>query len=508
MQEQDAQVYKGEAGSSPTPRDLLAPIFRWRRLVVVSFSGILLGAVLSGILLPKEYDAQMKILVRRERIDPVVTPDRDSQPQFRNEVREEELNSEVELLKSRDLLEEVVTTCGLHESSNESIWARILSVFEPRQMLSEGEKDIRVPQAARRLEKALQAKPIKKTNLIKVSYKSTDPQLAARVLRTLASLYMDKHLTVHRPPGAFDFFQQQTERYREQLVAAEKRLAEFSRGEGVVAAKLEKEITLQKLAEFESTLKETHTAAAEAGKRVQDLEVQLAKTPLRLTTQVRIADNAALLQSLKSTLLSLELKRTELLTKFSPTYQAVLEVDTQIAQTRAAIEAALDAPVRDETTDRDPTHEWLRGELVKYRTELAALQARAQSTARVVRVYQEKASVLDQKETIQQDLMREVKSAEENYLLYLHKQEEARISDAMDRQRIVNVAIAEAATVPSLPSNSPWMLTVLIGGLLASLVSVGLAFVSDYLDPSLRTPDEVQALLNMPVLAAVPKNGR
>jgi len=105
-------------------------------------------------------------------------------------------------------------------------------------------------------------------------------------------------------------------------------------------------------------------------------------------------------------------------------------------------------------------------------------------------------------------LLRAAKAAEENYLLYLRKKEEARISEALDQKRIVNVALAEAATVPSLPSSPRWSWTLLLGGVLASLVSVGLAFVSDYLEPSFRTPDELQDLLNLPVLAAMPKNDR
>ena len=52
----------------------------------------------------------------------------------------------------------------------------------------------------------------------------------------------------------------------------------------------------------------------------------------------------------------------------------------------------------------------------------------------------------------QDDLVRDVKTAEDNYLLYLRKREEARISDALDSKRIVNVSIAEAATVPALPT--------------------------------------------------------
>ena len=68
---------------------------------------------------------------------------------------------------------------------------------------------------------------VKKTDLIEVSYKTADPQLAYRVLSTLADSYLEKHLGVHRPPGAFEFFQQETEQYRKNLEQAEARLARF-----------------------------------------------------------------------------------------------------------------------------------------------------------------------------------------------------------------------------------------------------------------------------------------
>ena len=73
---------------------------------------------------------------------------------------------------------------------------------------------------------------------------------------------------------------------------------------------------------------------------------------------------------MKSTLLTLELKRTELLSKFDPTYRPVQEIEKQIRDTRAAIEGEKNAPVRDETTDQDPTYEWVKSELVKAQSEL------------------------------------------------------------------------------------------------------------------------------------------
>ena len=117
----------------------------------------------------------------------------------------------------------------------------------------------------------MQVEVLKKTNLIAVTYKSTDPQLAARVLDTLANLYLEKHVTVHRPPGEFDFFKQEAEQYRNGLASAEGRLAAYGRNNGVVSAELEK-LTVRKLTEFESALQETQAAIAETKQRIRASE--------------------------------------------------------------------------------------------------------------------------------------------------------------------------------------------------------------------------------------------
>jgi uncharacterized protein involved in exopolysaccharide biosynthesis len=113
---------------------------------------------------------------------------------------------------------------------------------------------------------------------------------------------------------------------------------------------------------------------------------------------------------------------------------------------------------------------------------------------------------MGQEEIKQADLLRAQKADEDNYLLYLRKQEEARISDALDRQRISNVVVAEAATIPFKPQGRR-LLIMMIGGFLACLLSVMLGFAVDYWNPSFRTPDEVESFLDSPVVAAFPKNG-
>jgi uncharacterized protein involved in exopolysaccharide biosynthesis len=211
------------------------------------------------------------------------------------------------------------------------------------------------------------------------------------------------------------------------------------------------------------------------------------------------------MQQLKTTLLELELKRTGLLERFKPDYRPVQEVQKQIDETIDTIKKAQNSPALEETKDRNPSYEWLRAELTKSNAELASLHARADGTLSVIRQYRAQLRMIDVNGAAQQHLLREVKEAEGNDLLYKQKREESRIGDALDRQRIVNVAIAEAANVPALPAHPRWALTLLVGILLAGLVSPGVAYAVDYFDSSLRTPDELRDVLQIPVLAALPK---
>lgn len=505
MDEQDFPSNAFRPERLPTLRDIVTPLFRHRRLVLLTFMGLVLGTILGIIFLANDYQAKMTILVKRERVDAAVSPARDAALANAGDVTEEELNSEVELLKSRDLLEKVVLACNLDESQPSPLWRRLFPTASAHGPDDGRHNAKHVSQAVSVLENKLQIEPLKKTDLIQVTYDSSDPQLAARVLDALGNLYLEKTVAVHSSPGAFKFFQTESQQYDQDLRTAETRLTEFDRDKGVADPELEKKIALQKLADFEANFSATQVAIKEAEKRAQTVENQLASTPQQTMFQVRTSDNPYLMEQLKTTLLNLELKRTELLEKFEPDYRPVQEVQQQIQQTLDAIAKAEKSPVREETTDRNPSYDWLRSELTKSSAELASLHARATETLSVMHQYRTRLGVIDVNGATQQDLLREVKEAEGNYLLYVQKREEARIGDALDRQRIVNVAIAEAATVPALPAHPHWALTLLLGTLLAGLASPGLALAVDYFDPSLRTPEELRETLRIPVLATLPK---
>src|SRR5438093_3980498 len=97
---------------APTLRDWAAIGFRHARLMTFCFLFIFGAVLLITLFTPRQYEAELKILVKGERADPLVTPEKDSLMP-RPEVTEQDVNSEVELLKSRDLLEKLALATGI-----------------------------------------------------------------------------------------------------------------------------------------------------------------------------------------------------------------------------------------------------------------------------------------------------------------------------------------------------------------------------------------------------------
>jgi uncharacterized protein involved in exopolysaccharide biosynthesis len=474
-----------------TLRDVAAVFFRRPRLFLVSFLLVLIAGILYALLAPS-YKAEMKVLVRRGRIDPAVTPTETAPPLVqREEITEEELNSEVELLQDQDILRKVVLDTGL---ANKVPW------FSG---LGGGDREEEIARAVNRLARKLNVQPVRKSHLITVSYASSDRMLSAAVLKALADEYLERHVAIRRPSGQQTFFEQQVQQSRRALDDAESQLVRFTREKKVVSAALERDLTLQKLSEAESADLGLQASVTEAAERVRSLEAKLNELPERRIAQVRNADNPQLQEKLKSKLLELELKRTELLTKFQPSYRLVQEIDQQIAQAKAVIESEGSKPLRDELTESNPEFEWASSERMKALVELQVLLKRQGVSRAQLAGYKQTAEEFGESVLTQGDLQRKLKAAEDKYLLYSNKREEARIGDALDENGILNVALAEEPRVPALPTWPLWAGTCLSFAA-ACVFSSGMAFAADYFDPSFRTPDEVFDLLGAPVLASLP----
>jgi uncharacterized protein involved in exopolysaccharide biosynthesis len=479
-------IVSSHVPASLTPRDLAATLFRRPRLVVASFGFTLLATMLF-VIFSARYESHFKVLLRRGRFDPVVSSQPASTMDFtRPDITEEELNSEVELLRDEDLLKQVVKM------------AELVPAGTP-----DRERPAEIEHAARQLSRRLDVDALKKSNLIQVSYKDASPERAARVLAALSTLYVQKHTNLQRPPGEIQFFNQQTAESEKRLHQSEADLVHFTRARGVVSAAMERDIALQKLGEADAAYRQIDQDRVEAEHRISSLQEQLKSFPSRSVTVKRWADNPEVLEKMKTHLLELQLKRADLLSRFEPSYRLVQEVEKEITETRAEIAGEALTPVRDETTDKDPNYEWARMEMEKSQVQRDGLRARQSDAFTQVASLRMFAQQRQADSVDQQDLMRTAKAEEDNYLLYLRKREEARIGDALDDRRILNVTIVEPPIAAALPVH-PMPLYVLLALGLAAAVSIGAGFTSEYFDPTIRTPDEACKLLAVPVLAWLP----
>jgi len=518
-----ARALSRPQSSVPAVQDMLCMVDRQRQVALVVFMAIFAFAMVYGLLLSDRYEARMEILVEQQqlrRADPVMTGDPNAQPVVnqQNVTSDEILNSEIALLRSQDVLRQVVTRCGLDQKPGlwfgaiDALWniaghlnmtGALNSVATYLPMLQKPSREAATEKAVSRLAGKLQIEVIKLSDVISISYRSGKPQQAAAVLHALGDVYLNEHVLAHRPAGELEFFQKQTSEAHDVLASAEQKLVSFTQNGGVANGETQLQDALKRLSDTKAAEDQTQAEIAGTEYSVSALENQASKIPERETTVLKSSDSALLLQQFKSSLLDLQMKRTQLLTQYQPTYPLVVEVDQQIAQAKAALADAQKSQVQEKTTDRDPNYEQVQENLTRSRVDLAGLRARAMSLAGEYAADEKQVRWLEQQGMSQQDLLRQAKAAEDNYLLLLHKAQEARISEALDKRRIFNVSIVQTASAPALPVHPAWWY-VMYGGLLSVLIAFAAAAGADRMDPTLRTSDEVEGILHTPVLVVLP----
>jgi uncharacterized protein involved in exopolysaccharide biosynthesis len=486
-------------------REVVSPLFRRSRILLLTFLAFLTLTALVAFLVPAPYKAHMAVLVKRDRLDPLVSTEATTQVITGSpSVTEEETNSEVELLQSHDVLEKVVLASGLDKSHNDTWVSRAMGgiggLLQPNQTDAD-----RLENAVRKLAKKLKVETgTTKSNLIDVTYKSPDPHLSYAVMHALANFYMDKHVEVHRPLGSADFFSGEADKYKRALDASEQRLRDFSRDQGLSAPDVERTDLAQQVANAIGQLQQAGQLAAADQAHIHNDEAQLRSTPERSPTIQQLGPADKLLEDLTEQFVAAKAKRAQLAVKYDAQYPLVREADDEVAQIQAAIDAGEKTKYLTATTDKDPTYEEIRQDLAKTKADAASQRASIAALKSGIKDMQTQMVALDAKALQQQDLLRDVKVNEDNYLLYQSKWQQQQTSDALDRTRISNVAIADPPEVPALPVYS--ITTLLLAGFAVSVfLSVIAAYVADYLDASFHTPAQVIDILDIPVVVAVPK---
>ena len=288
MLEVNARLRARKDSKRLTLRDLAAPLFRRKWLLIIAFLFVFAAAASLGFLWFHEYESQMTILVSRERLDPVVTSAARNQIGDPPALTDREVNSDAELLRTRDLLEQVVLANGLQNAHR----GEFLSFFRGRQTQAD-----RVSRAVQALVNQIQVETPPQTNLIKVTYSSPDPHLAYGVLKSLSNLYLEKHAAIHRPPGSNQFLTQQTQRYKAAFQDAEAALHAFGQPQSAAYPNNE---DMELAWQLTATVPESHVM--EQAIAADEQRIQIDQEQMKVTSQTSPTDRDADFDSLRKNL--------------------------------------------------------------------------------------------------------------------------------------------------------------------------------------------------------------
>jgi uncharacterized protein involved in exopolysaccharide biosynthesis len=430
---------------------------------------------------PDIYEEEIRFVVNNNRPPAVVSPEMSSGPVSRDYIDEAAIATEIQILSSEDLLRRVAEKAGL----------------------TKGKDRLAAEEAVRELRKRIKAAPVLKANMIKASYASADPHAVESVLKSLGDGYLEEHVRAHSASGAFQVFDQQASHYQQRLNELQQQLTTFHQERDIVVLSQQKDLGLRKLTELQAVRSENDRARRANALRVAQLRRQISKLGTRITTQARVAPNQYSVERLNTMLVELQNKRTEFAVKYQPGDRLIKELDQQIADTRKALGEANGKIAVEETTDVNPLRQSLEAELAKAELNETEYRSRADSLAAETLSHRSSLLGLENATTDDDQLLRNIKEAEDNYFLYSKKREEARIEQAMDRQKVANVALVQAARLPVIPMPKLSM-TMVAAWVLGCCLIVGFGLAKTMAGATVYTPWELEGLTGLPVLASVP----
>ena len=169
---------------------------------------------------PPSYQSEAKLLVRyvleRSAVDPA---EADKAGAASNNEADRVIDAEMEILTSWDLAMQVAQAIGPRQfvAPTDDLITRVAEAIGFKRLLPSSGKSVSVGDLAQMIVSGLKVTSSKGSNIIFISYKNRNPELATLVLQELLSRYFVKHLEVHRSAGAFDFVAQQTDQVRARL---------------------------------------------------------------------------------------------------------------------------------------------------------------------------------------------------------------------------------------------------------------------------------------------------
>ncbi len=342
--------------------------------------------------------------------------------------------------------------------------------------------DERKEQLAAMISEGINVTPLKNSRIVNINYTSPNPEFAALVANTVAQAYIDQVLEMKMSATrhTLKWMTRKAEEERRKLEKSERALQEYMRANDIVTMENRVAVIPQKLAELSSELVKAETRR----KELEDLYLKiksLRKDLKDAETIPAISDDPSL-QSIRNQILKAEQKIMELSKKYGRKHPKMIKaVDDLNVLKRKRLEE-------------------IRRVISSIRNEYDLARSKEESLRSLLKRTKDEALNLNEKFIQYEVLKREVDSNKQLYDALVRKIKEASVTEQI---KAVNVWIVEKARTPRAPFKPRKTLNILLGIIVGLFGGVGLAFFVEYLDNTIKSPEEVENRLDTPVLGVV-----
>ncbi|MGB2713364.1 MAG: polysaccharide biosynthesis tyrosine autokinase [Vicinamibacterales bacterium] len=475
--------------------DRLAVVFRHLRLIVGAFAVVVAIAMLESYSATPMFRTQARIVIQDERSTAVANLNA-SEPAYWQDP-EPYFNTQYRILQSRGLARRVVRKLPPAPAPAPSTLSRALSL--PRQMINRWrKKEPAATEAPAADETAaelaaigeflsgVEIVPVKGTRLVEIVYSSPDPQYAATAANTLAREYVQQNLDLKlsNTTNTITWLTEELNKQRQKVEAAERAMAEYREGQNAMSLDDGQNIVVARLNSLNDAVTKAKTSRLQKEAAYRQLG-NLKGDSAEADTFPLVAQNPTI-QEIKQQLANLKSEKTKLSQRYGANHPTMESITRQIESANTHL--------------RSETAKVLESVANDYRAALAEERNLAGSLEE-----QKKQAVdLNRKSITYSILQREAESERQVYNALLQQEKELRV---VSNSRANNVQLMDDAEVPGGPytpnHGRDWLMAIVLG----LALGVALAYSVEYLDDTIKLPDDVTRRLKLPLLGLVPAVG-
>ena len=416
------------------------------------------------------------------------------------------ISTEVELIKSRTNIEEIIEVLGLVD--------RVYSEETKARLLSEGysDRDL-VASLTRSISSMITVSPVKDTRIVRVSVQNKDPVLARDIANTLAEVYNTKlaELSKRDLTRKREFIEAQIPLLESDLNEATDKIKQFKEETGIYVLDKHADQLFQMLSNYDKQHNELMISAEEKKAEIETYQSMLddfdstdSKSIKALWVQTSESFSVnPVLTSLRQSLATLQVELASLEEQYPKTDPRVRSKITEISKTESLIAEQIQNEfiVSGQGMTLNPAYQQIITGVISSEAGFQILQASIQAVGLLRDQYQSELRNLPAKEQQLLDLERQIAVKESLYTLLLERLEEAKISEAAV---VGNAAIVDPATVPQSPVKPNKKLSLAIGGVLGIFLGMLMVFLAEYLDKTLKTEEEIERFSRQPIIGRIP----